>query len=70
MSCWYCNDLGLKGELIMRYTEQYFQYKMMGYEIIAVVILAAIVIAIAVKLFQKIANWFYNKQQKRSDRHD
>ena len=52
----------------MRYTEQYSQYKMMGYEIIAVVIIAAIVIAIAVKLFQKIANWFYNKQQKWGDR--
>ena len=53
----------------MRYTEQYHQIKMTQYEIVAVVIIAIIVIVIAVKLFQKIADWFYNKQQER-DNHD
>lgn len=52
----------------MRYIEQYFQYKIMEYEILAVVIIAIIVIVIAVKLFQKIAKWFYDKQQERGDR--
>ena len=52
----------------MRYTEQYSQYKVMEYEILVVVIIAIIVIVIAVRLFQKIAKWFYNKQQERSDR--
>lgn len=47
---------------------QYFQLKLMGYEILAVVILVIIVIVIAVRLFQKIAKWFYNKQQKRGER--